>query len=276
MKTLQEAIDKLNGKGGAGASLHKHLGRVGINRWADVTRTALYELRDELNDSVRPATAKTICANFKAILNRYKDELELPTDYAKILSVKATKPMKTFLNEGDLAKLENAPVHTVRQQFVKNVFLICAYTGLRVSDAMNLTRENIDGNVLRFTAIKTKKSGCIPLKPSLIPRIEWVADHQDCRVTRAGYNSAIRLMCMKAGIDEEVVVFKGGKEQKGPKWKFVSSHTARISTASCLYRAGVPIGDICTLLQHSGSSMTERYVVRDKVELSQKAMRFFT
>lgn len=265
----------MDNKGGAGQSLRKHLGAVGIQTWDDITRASLYELRDHLIETLAPASAKTVCANFKALLNRHEEELELPKAWAKILAVKGTRPMKTYLTEDDLRKLELAPVHTIRQRLVKNVFLICAYTGLRVSDAMGLTRENIDGAVLRFTAQKTKKAGCIPLKAGLAERIAWVADNRDYRVTLPAYNEAVRKMCRDAGITEEVVVFKAGKEMKGPKWQFISSHSARISTASCLNKRGVPLGDICQLLQHSGTAMTERYIVRDRVELSPAAMRFF-
>lgn len=273
MRTLNETIERM--EKGAAASLRKHLNAVGINEWTDVTRSALYELRDHLADELAPATQKTVLAHLKSLLNRVKDEIELPSDYAKILTVRATRPMKIFLTESDLAKLEKAPVHTNRQIFVKNVFLICSYTGLRVGDAMNLTPENIVGGNLHYVAQKTKKANAIPLKKGLEERIAWVATHQDFRVTLVSYNRAVRMMCRDAGITEEVVVFKAGKELRGPKWMFVSSHTARISTASCLNKRGVPIGDICKLLGHSGTSMTERYVIRDRVELSKTAMRFF-
>ena len=72
-----------------------------------------------------------------------------------------------------------------------------------------------------------------------------------------------------------VLVFKAGKEMRGPKWKFISSHSARISTATCLDRRGVQIGDICQLLQHSSVTTTERYIVRDRIQLSDEAMKFF-
>lgn len=275
MRTLQETIDRM--EKGAGASLRKHLNAVCIHKWQDITHSSLYELRDELDESgLAPGTQKTVLANLKSIMNRVKFDIELPADFDKILTVKATRPMKIFLTESDLAKLEEAPVHTNRQIFVKNVFLICAYTGLRVGDAMNLTTENIvDGN-LHYIAQKTKKANAIPLKRGLEERIAWVASHQEYRVTLVSYNKAVRKMCKDAGISEEVVVFKAGKELRGPKWQFVSSHTARISTASCLNRRGVPIGDICKLLQHSGTQMTERYIVRDRVELSPTAMKFFS
>lgn len=274
MRTLQQAIEKM--EKGAGQSLKKHLGAVGITTWKDITRSNLFELRDYLADELAPGTQKTVLAYLKSVLNRVKEEIELPADFAKILSVKATRPMKIYLTESDLSRLEGAPIHTNRQAFVKNVFLICAYTGLRVGDAMNLTPENVVDGCLRYTAKKTRKANQIPLKRGLEERIAWVASHQEFRVTRAAYNKAVRKMCKDAGINEEVVVFKAGKEMKGPKWMFVSSHTARISTASCLNRRGVSIGDIQTILQHSSITQTERYIVRDRVQLSKTAMRFFS
>lgn len=265
----------MENRGGAGASLRKHLVAAGIQRWDDISRATLYEFHDELVESVAPSTAKTIMAYAKALLTRYQDEVELPKGWPKILQSKGAKPMKTYLSEEELWRVAEAKVHTDKQRLVKHLFLICAYTGLRVSDAMNLTPENIvDGN-LHYVAQKTKKAGAIPLKSGLEERIKWIAEHPGLTVTVKAYNDSVRRMCKIAGINDEVVVLKAGKEMKGPKWKFVSSHTARISTASCLNKRGVPIGDICKLLQHSGTAMTERYIVRDRVELSQSAMEFF-
>lgn len=265
----------MENRGGAGASLRKHLSATGINDWEDITRSALYEFRDHLEESVAPNTAKTICAYAKSLFHRYEDDVDLPTGWEKILQIKATRPMKTYLTEAELEKFAAVQTHTVKETLVQNVFLICAYTGLRVSDAMNLTTENIvDGN-LHYVAQKTKKAGAIPLKSGLDKRIKWVSEHQDTTITLKSYNEAVRRLAKKAGINAEVVVLKAGKELKGPKWQFVSSHSARISTASCLNKRGVPIGDICKLLQHSGTAMTERYIVRDRVELSPRAMAFF-
>ena len=265
----------MENRGGAGASLRKHLSAVGIQTWGDITKSALYELKDHLEESLAPGTAKTICAYAKSLFHRYEDEVELPGGWEKILQVKATKPMKTYLTEDELERFASVKTNSDKEQLVQNLFLICAYTGLRVSDAMNLTTENIvDGN-LHYVAQKTRKAGAIPLKTGLAERIGWVSSHKDTTITLKSYNEAVRRLAKKAGIESEVVVLKGGKEMKGPKWQFVSSHSARISTASCLNKRGVPIGDICKLLQHSGTAMTERYIVRDRVELSARAMAFF-
>lgn len=265
----------MENKGGAGSSLKKHLSAVGINEWDDVSRSTLYDFADHLRETVAPSTAKTVMAYAKSLFHRYEDEISLPIGWERILQTKGSTPMKTYLTEAELRKFADAPAHTFKQKLVKNLFLVCAYTGLRVSDAMNLTAENIvDGN-LHYVAQKTKKAGAIPLKAGLEERIKWISEHKGISITLKGYNDAVRKMAMEAGINSEVVVQKAGKEMKGPKWKFLSSHSARISTATCLAKRGVPVGDISKILQHSGTAMTERYIVRDRVELSQKAMAFF-
>lgn len=255
--------------------MRKHLAAAGITRWGDFSRESLYEFHDLICGSLAPSSAKTVSAYLKSLLNRYQDALELPIGWEKIIAVKASKPTKTYLTEKDLEKLERVRPRTKKQEFVKNVFLICAFTGLRVGDALRVTPQNIvDGN-LHFVAEKTRKAGAIPLKKGLEEKIRWVSEHLELKVSLPSYNEAIRSLCRRAGIDEEVVVYKAGKERRGPKWMFISSHTARVSTASCLDRRGVPIGDISRLLQHSGVGMTERYIVRDHIELSENAMEFF-
>jgi len=275
MKSLQKTIDGLNNDGGAGVTLRKHLSAVGIYEWEDITRSSLYDLKDHLAETLAPNSQKTVMANFKSILHRVIEEIDIPSDYEKILAAKGNKPLKTYLTEEDLARLDATPTHTNRQEFIKNVFLICAYTGLRVGDALNLSAENVVGNSLHYIAQKTHKPGAIPLKSGVSERIKWICDHPEARCTRTYYNRAIKRLCKKAGLTEDVLVLKGGKEKRGPKWMFVSSHTARISTATCLDRRGVAIGDICQLLQHSSVTTTERYIVRDHIELSEEAMKFF-
>ena len=275
MRTLNETLTRMETQGGVGQSLRKHLSAVGVHDWEDITRGKLYDLKDHLAETLAPNSQRTVMANIKALFNRYKDELELPSDYDKILVAKAVKPLKTYLAEEDLAKLEAYTPPTNKQKYIQNVFIICAFTGLRVSDALKLTMENVVGDSLHYVSKKTKKVGAIPLKKGLAERIKWVSEHPEFRVTESGYNKQLKVMCRRAGITDEVMVYTRGVEKRGPKWKFVTSHTARISTATCLDKRGVRIGDISQLLQHSSIQMTERYIIRDHVELSEKALQFF-
>ena len=275
MKTLSEAISKM--EKGAGGCLKKHLAAVGINEWDDITRESLYDLCDELTASVARSSAKTILAWFKALLGRYCESVTLPQGWQKILQTRADNNKKTYLNETELEQFAGVEPHTAKQVMIQNLFLICAYTGLRISDAAGLTTRNIVDGVLHFTAKKTGKAGAIPLKKGLEARIAWVEKHKYlASVTPKYYIDTVQSIARQAGINSPVVVKKAGVEKTGPKWQFITSHTARVSTATCLHRRGVPVEDITAVLQHSDTAMTERYIVRDHVELSQTAMEFFS
>lgn len=275
MKTLQETIDRINNSGGAADSLRKHLNAVGIHDWEDITREKLYDFKDHLARVLAPNSQKTVMATLKSVAKRVQDEIDFPKGYNELLNARGNKPLKTFLTEGDLEKVAAVKPRTGKQEYVRNVFLICAYTGLRVSDAVKLTMENVVGNNLHFVAKKTKKTGAIPLKPGIEDRIRWIVENPQFACSMTYYNRIIKQICRNAGLTEDVMVFKGGKEMRGPKWKFVSSHTARISIATDLSRRGVSTEDICQLLQHSSILTTERYIVKDRITLSDEAMKFF-
>ena len=66
--------------------------------------------------------------------------------------------------------------------------------------------------------------------------------------------------CHKAGINELVSVYMRGEFRDDEKWKFVSSHTARRSFATNLYKKGVDIYTISQLCGHSSIEMTKKYI----------------
>ena len=88
MKTLQQALDSFRDNGGAASTLRKHLSAAGIKEWGDINREALYDLRDTLTKNLAASTARTVILNFKAFVRRHLDYVNLPDDWAEILSVK--------------------------------------------------------------------------------------------------------------------------------------------------------------------------------------------
>lgn len=275
MKSLYETVSQKAGS--RAASVIKHLKAVGIEGWDGLNRASLYEFRDELLETVAASTAKVTMANLASIIGRYQDELpNLPAGWRDILKAKGGKVVKTYLTEAELAKLERVLLHTSKETFILNVFLVSAWTGARVSDAIRLSPANIseDGTSLSYVAIKTGKQSILPLKRGLEARLAYIASHQQ-NVSLTAYNKAIRRLARRAGINTPVVVIKGGVEKKGPKWMFLTSHTARISTATCLAKRGAGVEDIRSLLAHSSIQQTMRYIVQDKPQLSPKAMKFF-
>lgn len=272
MKTLQEAVQAKAGI--QSKAILRYLGECDLNDWQDLTKANLYDFRDHVAERVAQSSARTYFAVLKAIMARYEEEVEFCKDYKDILKAKNEKPIKTFLTMKELAQLEKAVVRSEVEQYVLDEFLIGAYTGMRISDAREVSEENMANGYLSYVSIKTSIQAVVPLKEGIAERIRRVQAN-DCKVSLAGYNKALRRLCQRADIVERVKVFKAGDHLKGYKWEYVSSHTARISFATNLANLGVPIIDISRMLGHSSVLTTQRYIVDTKPGLDAKAMRYF-
>jgi integrase len=272
LRSLTDAI-KAHAKGAAPALL-RYLNECQMNEWADLTRANLNDLRDHIAERVAQSTARTYFAVFKSILKRYEDDVDFCKDYANILKAKNEKPVKTFLTIKELERLEQVECKSAIEQYVLDEFLIGAYTGMRISDAREVSEENMVNGFLSYVSIKTGVHAVVPLKPDIAERIRRVQANE-CSIHLSSYNEAIRRLCKRAGITERVKVFKAGEHMKGEKWEYVSSHTARISFASNLANLGVPLIDISRMLGHASVLTTQRYVINTKPELDARALRYF-
>ena len=275
MRTLQQAIDKMETRGGAGASLRKHFAAVGINEWKDVTRAALYELRDHLEDVVAPGTAKTICAYAKSLFRRYEDEVDLPAGWSSILQVKGDATRGTYLTPDELKALEAVETRSDVERIVLVEALVEAYTGARISDVMTFTEENFKGGYLTYTSQKTRVTATVPVSERTRGWIVYAQEHRGDEPTLMSRNRIIRRLCQRAGIDSPVKTRRGGVEKVTPKWEVVSSHTFRKSCATNLVEAGASLNDAKICLGHTSTAMTERYVVSTRPNLTEQAMRYF-
>jgi integrase len=272
MRTLQESI-QAHAKGATPALL-RYLNECGLNEWEDLTKANLNDFRDHVTERVAQSTARTYFAVFKAILKRYEDDADFCKDYAEILKAKNEKPVKTYLTIKELERLERVEHKNPNEQSVLDEFLIGAYTGMRISDAREISEENMSNGFISYVSIKTGVHAVVPMKSGIGERIARVqANEYDLPL--ATYNNILRRLCKRAGIAERVKVYKAGEHMKGEKWEYVSSHTARISFATNLANLGVPLLDISKCMGHTSVQMTERYVVKTQVELDVKALKYF-
>lgn len=274
MRTLYESIERAASNKGQAASVRKHLAIVGITDWKDLTKANLFEFRDHLADTVAPNTTKTILASLKAILRRYEEDVELPREWETILRAKGEKPMKTYLTQSEIERFAAVETRGEVERYVKACFLVSCWTGMRVSDARRITAENIKEETLSYVSEKTGVLSVIPAKPGLWEQIRIVQEREG-EIYLATYNDAVRRLAKRAGINERVKIHKAGRTETVEKWQALSSHSGRVSIATCLADAGVSLIDTCRVLGHTSTTMTERYVVKTRPELSAKAMRFF-
>jgi len=260
---------------GAAQSLRKHLAAVGIDSWDDMTRSHLYELKDHLEENVAASSAKQILSNLRAILNRMKDEVDLPLDFAKILSAKGDVCRATFLTPAELRAFEAVKVKGRKAKIVQVEFLVEAFTGARISDVQTFTAENFAGGYLTYTSKKTKVTATVPVSEKTKGWILYAQEHREDEPTLMSRNRIIRRIAQQAGIDTPVKTRHGGVEKVTPKWEVLTSHCARRSCASNLAEAGASLTEIRFTMGHTSEAMSSRYVCEARPNLSTKAMRYF-
>ena len=258
-------------------ALLKHLDECGIRDWGDVTRANLYALRDHLVRTVAPSSAKTYLAALRSVLNRWAEDAPMPcTDYRDAMRAKNDRPVRVHLTPEELALLEAAETGTPGERLARLLFLTCAWTGMRMSDAVAAGPENVRDGVLRYVSIKTGAHVEVPCRPEVARWLGEIRKAGGFSMTTAGYNKTLRRLCRRAGICSEVKVRRAGRDYTAEKWECVSGHTARISFCTNLAVAGVPLCDIKTLAGHTSEAMTERYVAAHTPKLGSRALELLT
>lgn len=275
MTSLNKALETITDKGGARASVKKHLMAVGIVDWGNISKSRLYELRDEIMGSVSANTAKTIFARLCAMLDRFSEEADLPVGWRKILACKGDQVVKTYLTPDELEKF--AAVHTMtrKEEVVKCECLLEAFTGARVSDIHELTTENIEGSNIIYVSKKTGRRADIPFSDRAREWLEYAQHHrEDAPKYRSDRNDVIRKLCERANINAPVMVHVGGSDERGPKYMYVTSHTFRISFVTNLHKAGLDLLTISRMAGHSNTAMTERYCAVTAPKISGAAAKY--
>lgn len=270
---LRDAIIRETGR--QARALIKHLEACEIFDWpALMGKDGIYTLRDELRETCAPSSARTYMATMKGFLARHDEERGVCKDYRKILKNKADKAVKTWLNKRELGQVEAVAGLTPTESLVRARFLIGAYTGMRISDAMEVSESNVSGGMMTYVAKKTGTEATVPCPEKVMRLISYVQAN-DQYISLMTYNKLLKKICYKAKVFAKVKTHTAGETKEGPKWLFVSSHTARISFATNLANAGVPLVQLAGMMGHTSTTMTERYIVNKSVKLSERAMEYF-
>jgi integrase len=270
---LRDAIIRETGR--QARALIKHLEACEIFDWpALMGKDGIYTLRDELRETCAPSSARTYMATMKGFLARHDEERGVCKDYRKILKNKADKAVKTWLNKRELEAVEAVEGLSPTESLVRARFLIGAYTGMRISDAMDVSESNVSGGMMTYVAKKTGTEATVPCPEKVMRLISYVQAN-DQYISLMTYNKLLKKICYKAKVFAKVKTHTAGETKEGPKWLFVSSHTARISFATNLANAGVPLVQLAGMMGHTSTTMTERYIVNKSVNLSERAMEYF-
>ena len=166
---------------------------------------------------------------------------------------------------------------------VRDMFLIASDTGLRYSDVIRLTAENItEEGLIKIMTQKTSKTIYAPMTPRVKRIFEKYEYQLPKPISNQKYNQFIKDIAKMAGITAPVTRTHttAGKltTTTAPKYELVSSHTARRSFATNAYLGGVPTLDIMKVTGHKTESAFLKYVKRDAEETAKKMShhQFFT
>ena len=195
---------------------------------------------------------------------------------------KASRPNVVFLNRDELRQLAEADIDTPYLIKARDLFLFSCMTGLRYSDTQRIGRSNVTGRTLRFTTKKTDDTLTIPLNDisySILEKYDYKLPKMENQVI----NRFLKELCRRAAIDTPTTVihYKGSSriEVTGPKWQFVSTHSARKSFVSNSLMLGVPVPTVMSCTGHKSYQVMQAYVaVADEAKQAavQSLQNFFS
>lgn len=256
-----------------------HIGEARSNaRLASVTAQELESFRDaELSKGKSRATAEFALKVLNGVFEDARRKaiiLHNPVQAVTPLSAVAGEERQPFTDAQVQALLAVADTEW------QGMILLAFHTGIRLSDAANLTRRNLDGNLLRFREQKTAhrkqrsseretvvvlsqdlqhyfKSQPVPIKkdaplfPSLFGKKPGSA---------GGLSNAFARLMDRAGIDRKQGDARKGK---GRRFSAFSFHSLRHTMISRLANSDVPEAVTKAMSGHSTDEAHRRYVHLD-------------
>lgn len=236
-----------------------------------------YELIDYLKTvkQFAPNTIWRINKYLRYVL-KYATETGLKTrpDYtSKRFAVPVEEVETVYLNDKEILKIYNTALTSEKLKRVRDLFLISCYTGLRFSDLMRVTPENIiTVNEKSFIKINTQKTGAfveIPLNPICTEIVNKYSGLPK-GMSNQKYNDYLKEVAKKAKINTPITI----EETKGNlttqrtvlKHELITSHTGRRSFATNAFLAGIDPIKIMLITGHKTETAFLRYIRITKEE----------
>lgn len=186
-----------------------------------------------------------------------------------------------YLNENELSKIWSLDLSKEpRKEIARDLFLIGAYTGLRVSDYNSLTEHNIKiEQGVKLLRVKTEKTGrivAIPLHPIVDAILSKNNGNPPKRIPDQEINILIKEIAKSKDVNlndkVELTYNRSGFEitEIKEKHQLVTNHTARRSFCTNAYLSGISPMDIMAISGHTTEKNFRKYI---KVSAEQFAIK---
>jgi hypothetical protein len=183
-----------------------------------------------------------------------------------------------YLKKSEIIKIRDVILKTDYEKDVRDVFLIGCFTGMRLTDLLEFVNtydekqmnfKNIDS--YDFTQSKTGNVAIIRVSKPLIELLEKRQYILPKITNQSKFNQFIKIICKRAKIDYLVNKKTSQGEEKVPKYKLVSCHTARRSFCTNAFLTGAPLAAI---MLHSGHKSEKVFLDYVKASSQEKARHF--
>lgn len=220
------------------------------NYCRELIEYAQYRFLTSKGKSLSPNTAKGYITRISVALNSaVRKGIIVRNPFEQIDSIEQIKTeasKREYLSTDDIEKLRATPC---KKEIVKNAFLFSCYTGLRISDILNLRwgdiKEESGENYLYFKQIKTGT----PLRIHVKKQLQYAGERGDSEAlvfhnlpSEATITRHLSKWAKEAGIS-----------------KHVTFHVARHTFATLLLTKGADLYTVSKLLGHSDVKVTQIY-----------------
>lgn len=194
----------------------------------------------------------------------------------KAFAVPGEPSDQTFLTRQEIKLLASAKLPE-RLKRVADCFVLNCNLGMRYSDLLQIQKGNFHNNggslILHMVQGKTSERIHIPVPPAAMSLLK--AYDFTCPVVRKGklmsvqrYNDFLKEAAELAGLNALETIRAGKIVEKVPKYKLLTSHSARRSFATNLFLEGVPIQSIMSVTGHRLESTFNLYIRADQIQKS--------
>lgn len=195
-----------------------------------------------------------------------KNKLKVVKQYLNWKADRGLITLERFWNEAEPPREQNLPkavdieeiqkiINACDNPYYKALFTLLANTGMRISEAINLSMENISLNGVAKIRIRGKgnKERIISVNREIVEKAIEAGLFKK-KVSPRAVQIALKKYAKKAGINQKI-----------------TPHIFRHSFAVALIEQGVPINKIQVLLGHSNIATTGIYlrVASDSIEIPQ-------
>ncbi|MFB5946075.1 site-specific integrase [Albibacterium profundi] len=217
----------------------------------------------------------TVIKNLKSVMgDSLKGKLHTNDTFKSDHFVKPDYESDTiYLNVDQLDKINNSDLDLPHLIHARDVFLVGCWTGLRFSDFSTLTLEDIEDGFIRIMSEKMEERVTIPLHPVLKAVIERNGGDFPPPISNQKLNENIKIVARLSGLSKKHIVKKnkGGEDiyEEVNFCSLVTTHTARRSFATNMFKLGIPTLIIMAITGHTTEKSFLKYIRVNNEEKAQ-------